>query len=136
MSLGDSGVFTALTKLNDDTTTFMYNGQEYTPGNFEKNEYPGMVTAADAIAHSLHIATIPLAEMVGYNNVAALARSAGITNARGTPSVAIGTYNATPIDMAGAYTVFANSGVHLTPWMLASVRNANGDIVSDFSPDA
>jgi penicillin-binding protein 1B len=136
MSLGDEGVFTALTKLNDDTTTFMYNGQEYTPGNFEKNEYPGMVTAADAIAHSLNIATISLAEMVGYNNVASLARSAGITNARGTPSVAIGTYNATPIDMAGAYTVFANSGVHLTPWMLASVRNASGDIVSDFSPEA
>jgi penicillin-binding protein 1B len=136
MSLGDEGVFTALTKLNDDTTTFMFNGQEYTPGNFEKNEYPGMVTAADAIAHSLNIATISLAEMVGYSNVASLARSAGITNARGTPSVAIGTYNATPIDMAGAYTVFANSGVHLTPWMLASVRNANGDIVSDFSPEA
>jgi len=68
--------------------------------------------------------------------VAALARSAGVTNARGTPSVAIGTYSATPIDMAGAYTVFANNGVHLTPWMLASVRNTNGDIVSDFSPEA
>jgi penicillin-binding protein 1B len=38
--------------------------------------------------------------------------------------------------MAGAYSVFANNGVHLTPWMLASVRNANGDIVSDFSPEA
>ena len=62
--------------------------------------------------------------------------SAGITNARGTPSVAIGTYNATPIDMAGAYTVFANNGVHLKPWMLASVRNANGDIVADFAPEA
>ena len=74
--------------------------------------------------------------MVGFNNVAALARASGITNARGTPSVAIGTYNATPIDMAGAYSVFANNGVHLTPWMLASVRNANGDIVSDFSPEA
>jgi penicillin-binding protein 1B len=74
--------------------------------------------------------------MVGFGNVAALARSAGITSARGTPSVAIGTYSATPIDMAGAYTVFANNGVHLNPWMLASVRNANGDIVSDFSPEA
>ena len=62
--------------------------------------------------------------------------SAGIVNARGTPSVAIGTYNATPIDMAGAYTVFANNGVHLKPWMLASVRNANGDIVADFAPEA
>src|SRR3984885_6273681 len=136
LSLGDTGVFTALTKLNDDTTTFMYNGQAYTPGNFERGEYPGRVTAAQAIAHSLNIATISLGQMVGFDNVAALARSAGITNARGTPSVAIGTYSATPIDMAGAYTVFANGGVHLTPWMLASVRNASGDIVSDFSPDA
>ena len=74
--------------------------------------------------------------MVGFDNVASLARVSGIINARGTPSVAIGTYNATPIDMAGAYTVFANNGVHLTPWMLASVRNTNGDIVSDFSPEA
>jgi hypothetical protein len=38
--------------------------------------------------------------------------------------------------MAGAYTVFANNGVHLKPWMLASVRNANGDIVADFTPEA
>jgi penicillin-binding protein 1B len=95
-----------------------------------------MVTAAQAIAHSLNIATIDLAEQIGYENVAALARTAGIVNARGTPSVAIGTYNATPIDMAGAYTVFANNGVHLKPWMLASVRNANGDIVADFAPEA
>jgi penicillin-binding protein 1B len=133
---GGGGIFTALTPLNDDTTTFMYEGKPYTPGNFEKGEYPGMVTAVDAIDHSLNIATISLAQMVGFGNVAALARSAGITSARGTPSVAIGTYSATPIDMAGAYTVFANNGVHLTPWMLASVRNANGDIVSDFAPDA
>jgi penicillin-binding protein 1B len=135
MSLGDSGVFTALTQLNDDTTTFMYDGKPYTPGNFEKGEYPGMVTAAAAIAHSLNIATISLAQMVGFDNVASLARASGITSARGTPSVAIGTYSATPIDMAGAYTVFANNGVHLTPWMLASVRNTSGDIVSDFSSE-
>jgi penicillin-binding protein 1B len=38
--------------------------------------------------------------------------------------------------MAGAYTVFANGGVHLKPWMLASVRNANGDIVADYAPEA
>jgi penicillin-binding protein 1B len=136
MDLGSNGIFTALTKLNDDPHTFMFDGKPYDPGNFEKGEYPGMVTAATAIAHSLNIATIDLAEQVGYENVASLARSAGIVNARGTPSVAIGTYNATPIDMAGAYTVFANNGVHLKPWMLASVRNANGDIVADFAPEA
>ncbi|QHN04594.1 penicillin-binding protein [Granulicella sp. WH15] len=136
LTLGDGETFTALTRISDDPQDFGTNGQSYTPGNFEKGEYPGMVTAATAIEHSLNIATIALAQKVGYSNVAALARSAGITNARATPSVAIGTYSATPIDMAGAYTVFANNGVHLKPWMLASVRNPNGDIVADFAPEA
>jgi penicillin-binding protein 1B len=135
-SFDGGGPFTAITKLNDDPQDFGRNGQSYTPGNFERGEYPGMVTAADALAHSLNIATISLAQKVGYENVAALARSAGIVNARATPSVAIGTYNATPIDMAGAYTVFANGGVRLTPWTLASVRNTSGDIVADFAPVA
>ena len=135
-NLGSGGVFTALTKINDDPQDFGTNGQTYTPGNFVRGEYPGMVTASDALAHSLNIATISLAQMVGYDNVAALARSSGIVNARGTPSVAIGTYNATPLEMSGAYTIFANNGVHLKPWVLASVRNPQGDIVADFAPEA
>ena len=135
-NLDGNGVFTALTKLNDDPQDFSTNGKPYIPGNFVKDEYPGMVTASVAIEHSLNIATIALAQKVGYENVATLARSSGIVNARATPSMAIGTYNATPIDMAGAYTVFANGGVHLKPWMLASVRNADGDIVADFAPEA
>lgn len=135
-NLDGNGVFTALTKLNDDPTTFTFDGKAYTPGNFEHGEYPGMVTAVTAIAHSLNIATINLAQMVGFDNVASLARQAGIVNARGTPSVAIGTYSATPLDMAGAYTVFANNGVHLRPWLLSSVRNPNGDIIADYAPEA
>ena len=134
-SLGEEGVFTAVTKLNDDPQDFGTAGHSYTPGNFVRGEYPGMVTAATAIEHSLNIATIALAQKLGYENVAALARSAGITDVHPTPSLAIGTYSATPIDMAGAYTVFANGGVRLNPWMLASVRNNQGDIVSDFAPE-
>jgi len=136
MSLGGNGTFTALTRLNDDPQNFGSASQPYEPGNFEKGEFPGMVPAYQALAHSLNIATINLAQQIGYDTVAELARQAGIVSARGTPSVAIGTYNATPLDMAGAYTVFANNGVHLNPWMLASVRNMNGDVVSDFAPEA
>jgi penicillin-binding protein 1B len=135
-SLDGGGVFTALTRINDDPQDFGTGGRHYMPGNFERGEYPGMVTAADALAHSLNIATIALAQKVGYDNVASLAHAAGIVNAQPTPSMAIGTYNATPLDMAGAYTIFANYGVHLKPWFLSSVRNANGDIVSDFTPEA
>jgi penicillin-binding protein 1B len=135
-SLGESGVFTAATHLNDEAADYSDGaGGTYTPRNLISG-YRGNVIAAYALAHSLNAATIQLAQMVGFGNVAALARASGITSARGTPSVAIGTYSATPVDMAGAYTVFANGGVHLTPWMLASVRNANGDIVSDYAPEA
>lgn len=135
--LGNSGgVFTAITQLNDDPQEFGTDGKSYMPGNFVRGEYPGMVTAITALEHSLNIATISLAQQAGYGNVAALARSAGIVNARGTPSVAIGTYSATPLEMAGAYTVFANNGVHLDPWLLSSVRSMNGDIVADYAPQA
>jgi penicillin-binding protein 1B len=135
-ALGEGGVFTGITLLNDDPTTFMFQGKPYSPGNFVKGEYPGMVTAIDALDHSLNIATIALAQMVGFDNVAALARASGISSARGTPSVAIGTYSASPLDMIGAYTVFANNGVHIDPWLLASVRDSSGDVVADFSPQA
>jgi len=137
LSLGDGGVFTAVTVLHDEATTFSFdNGrQTYNPRN-KLSGYRGDVTAAYALAHSLNSATVSLGQQVGFENVATLARASGITGARGTPSVALGAYDATPLDMAGAYTVFANGGVHLNPWMLASVRNANGDIVSDFAPEA
>ena len=129
MSLGDGGVFTAVTPLNDDSQTF---GNGYRPNNFVRGEYPGMVPAVVALEHSLNIATVSLAQQVGFNNVAALARAAGISGAQGTPAVALGSYDATPLEMAGAYTVFANGGVHLNPWLLSSVRSTTGDIVSDF----
>ena len=79
-------------------------------------------------------ATISLASMVGFDRVATLARDAGIKSAQPTPSMAIGSYDATPLDMAGAYTVFANGGVHLDPWMLASVRTPTGDVITDYTP--
>ena len=71
-SLDESGVFTATTKINDDPQDFVYDGRSYTPDNFKHGEFPGMVTAADALANSLNIATIALAQKVGYGNVASL----------------------------------------------------------------
>jgi penicillin-binding protein 1B len=132
-----NGTFTAVTTLQDVATTFTFNNgrDTYAPGNY-KDEYHGSVTAIYALAHSLNNATISLGQQVGFENVARLARASGIVNARGTPAVSLGSYNATPTDMAGAYTVFANYGVHLDPWALASVRSINGDIVADFAPTA
>jgi penicillin-binding protein 1B len=81
---------------------------------------------------SLNNATVELAQMVGYGNVAALAREAGITRARGTPAVALGAYDATPLDVAGAYTMFSNYGARIEPWMLASVRTPTGEVMQNF----
>ncbi len=131
---GQDKPFTAVTMLNDEQTTYeIPNGKDYTPRNY-KDEYHGEVTAIYALAHSLNNATISLGAEVGFDNVAALAREAGIKRAQGTPSVAIGSYGATPLDMAGAYTVFANGGVYIAPWMLASVRTPTGDVITDFTP--
>ena len=133
--LPDGTPFTALTLLHDTPTTYSYDGQSYSPRNY-MGEYKGDVPAIYALAHSLNNATVSLGQQVGFGNVASLGRASGVAAARGTPAVSLGSYDATPIDMAGAYTVFANGGVHLTPWLLSSVRNTNGDVVADYTPDA
>jgi len=131
---GQDKLFSPVTILNDEQTTYGEGTPyEYTPRN-DANEYYGKVTARLALQRSLNNATIALASMVGFDRVAALARESGIKSAQATPSMAIGSYDATPLDMAGAYTVFANGGVHIDPWMLASVRTASGDVVEDYTP--
>jgi penicillin-binding protein 1B len=132
---GQDHLFSPVTMLPDQQTTYMVGDKEYNPRNFEGN-YHDEVTARYALQWSLNNATIGLASMVGFDRVAALARDAGVKSARGTPAMAIGAYDATPLEMAGAYTVFANGGVHLDPWMLASVRTANGDVMTDYTPNA
>jgi penicillin-binding protein 1B len=130
---GHEELFSPVTILSDEQTTYTSGPKDYTPRNFE-GEYHGEVTARFALQRSLNNATIGLASLVGFDRVASLARTAGIKSARATPAMAIGAYDATPLDMAGAYTIFANGGVHLDPWMLASVRSSDGDVISDYSP--
>jgi penicillin-binding protein 1B len=132
---GQQGVFTAVTMLNDADTTFEFdNGTvQYSLHNY-KHEQMGMITARTALMLSQNVATVALAQMVGFDNVAALAHQAGITSVQATPSMAIGTYDASPLQVAGAYTVFANNGLRIEPNMISSVRTADGDVVDDFSP--
>jgi penicillin-binding protein 1B len=131
---GQDKLFSPITQLNDQQTTYdTGTGPDYTPRNYH-GEYHDQVTARYALQRSLNNATIGLASLVGFDRVASLARDAGIKSARGTPSVAIGTYDATPLDMAGAYTIFANGGLHIDPWLLSSVRTPSGDVIQDYSP--
>jgi penicillin-binding protein 1B len=131
---GANPVFTPASMVTDQPSTFAYGDQIYEPRNY-KEEYHGDVTARYALAMSLNNATVKLAEEVGYDKVSDLAKAAGITSVKPTPAMALGSYDATPLDMAAAYTVFANAGLRLSAVMVNSVRNAAGDVVMDFKPD-
>lgn len=131
---GNPTVYTPASIVDDSPTTFTYEDKTYEPRNY-KEEYHGEVAAEYALAHSLNNATVKLAEAVGYDNVATLARAAGITSVRATPAMALGAYDATPLDMAGAYTVFANGGVRLSPIMMKAIHNPNGEVVDSFQTD-
>jgi len=131
---GGNPVLTPASIVPDQPTTFAYGDQIYEPRNY-KEEYHGDVTLRYALALSLNNATVKVAEETGYDKVADLAKTAGIASVKPTPAMALGAYDATPLDMTAAYTLFANSGVRLSPVLVNSVRNAAGDVVQDFKPD-
>ena len=131
---GSSTVLTPASTVMDAPTSFAYGDQIYEPRNY-KEEYHGEVTLRYALAMSLNNATVKVAEEVGYDKVADLAKSAGILSVKATPAMALGSYDASPLDMAGAYTAFANNGVRLSPILLRSVRNAKGDVIANYSTD-
>ncbi len=131
---GDANPITPASLIDDSPGTYTYGDQIYEPRNY-KDEYHGVVSARFALAQSLNNATVKLAEQVGYDKVAALARAAGIKSVQPTPAMALGAYDATPLDVAGAYTVFANAGVHVSPIFAASVRDVHGDIVDNFQTE-
>jgi penicillin-binding protein 1B len=89
---GDPESITPVTKLVDEPTTFWFDNKPYEPGNF-KDQYYGPVTLRQALAKSLNIPTVKLAEKAGYKRVAQLARDVGLGNdIKGTPAVALGSY--------------------------------------------
>ncbi len=120
--------------VDDSPTTFAFGDQIYEPRNY-REEYHGPVSARYALALSLNNATVKVAEQVGYDNVAELAKAAGISSVKATPAMALGAYDASPLEMAGAYTVFADGGTRISPLLVKSLRDAQGNVIEDFHPD-
>ena len=131
---GSQTVLTPASTVTDAPSSFAYGDQIYEPRNY-KEEYHGDVTLRYALAMSLNNATVKVAEEVGYDKVADLAKSAGIVSVKATPAMALGSYDASPLEMAGAYTAFANNGVRLSPILLRSVRNGKGDVIANYTTD-
>lgn len=126
---GSQPLITPATTLMDEPTTFEFGDQVYEPKNYE-GEYLGMVTVRQALAHSLNVATVRLAQMVGYEKIRDLALAAGLNkDIKATPAIALGAYEVTPVDLAGSYTIFSNSGTYEQPQSILMVNNADGQTI-------
>jgi penicillin-binding protein 1B len=134
--LSNSGqVITPATMINDEPTTFYFDGKPYEPSNFEHKFY-GNVSLRDALAHSLNVATVKLAEQTGYDTIVDLARRAGMNvEIHPTPAVALGAYEVTPLEIAGAYTIFDNHGVYSKPYFVSDIASDHGSIIFDNKPE-
>ncbi len=98
--------------VDDAPASWDSNGELWSPENYEQ-EYDGLITYRRALTMSRNLATIKVAERAGYEQVAALWKKigAGGTAPRPYPSIALGVFEASPLEMAMAYTVFPNMGL-------------------------
>ncbi|MBM3745188.1 MAG: PBP1A family penicillin-binding protein [Acidobacteria bacterium] len=126
---------TPATLLQDKPTTFWFDDKPYAPDNF-KSEFHGTVTLRQALAKSLNVPTVSVAEMVGYGAVEDLAKQAGMNlSIQPTPAIALGAYEVTPLEIAGAYTVFANGGVLSKPNFVSLIRDDSGNVIYQRRPE-
>jgi penicillin-binding protein 1B len=119
---------TPATVVEDAPAVFFFEDKEYIPTNYE-DDYVGMVTLRTALARSLNVATVKVAEMVGYDRVAELwSKKLGIgAPIQPYPAIALGSFEATPFELASAYNVIANGGLRVEPVTIlrvADLKNA------------
>jgi penicillin-binding protein 1B len=132
---GVQPIITPATTVDDEPTTFEFEGQPpYTPNNYGER-FMGTVTVRDALTNSLNVATVKVAELIGYGRVVQIARQMGLSaNIKPTPAVALGAYEMTPVDVAAGYTAFATLGTRAEPQFIRSVVNSDGEVLEKFAP--
>jgi penicillin-binding protein 1B len=115
---------TPATVVEDAPAVFFYEDKEYIPTNYE-DEYHGMVTLRHALAMSMNVATVKVAEMIGYGKVASLwSDKLGIgAPIQPYPAIALGSFEATPYELATAYNVLANDGLKVEPVTILQVAD-------------
>jgi penicillin-binding protein 1B len=110
MAAEGRGDVTPATIEVDEPTVFKDGENDYVPSNYQ-NEYDGPITLRRALALSRNIVAIRVAERTGYAQVADLWERVGVgTPAKPYPSIALGVFEASPLEMATAYTIFTNGG--------------------------
>jgi penicillin-binding protein 1A len=116
--------------LDDDSLSVdTEGGPAYEPTNYD-DEFRGRMTAREALAHSRNVPAVRLAQEVGTQNVVRFARSAGLDgDIPSTPSMALGTLVASPLELATAYSAFAALGRGAEPRLIERVETAGGRVI-------
>ena len=128
----DAGLFSPATVLDDHPITRRFDGTTWTPRNYD-GRFVGDITVRRAIETSRNIPAVHMAEQVGPSRLQRFARRAGLSQATHLPSAALGGYPVTPMELAGAYTVFG-TGVARSPQVVSSLSRADGEVLVSFPP--
>src|SRR6185503_4994537 len=124
-------VITPATTYMDEPKTFTFDNQEYSPGNFGDTYSHQPVTLRDGLVHSLNVVTVDVAMEVTIGRVMNLAAKAGLPKPpRAYPAMALGTSEATPLQIASAYTAFANLGSRTTPIAINRITTGEGTTIA------
>lgn len=125
---------TPATLVDDEQTTFTYEDKQWTPSNYE-DEYDGPITLRRAIAMSRNVATIRVAELTGFGAIADLWKRVGTSTVpRPYPSITLGVFEATPMEIAMAYTVFPNGGELRPIRALTRITNGSAEVPVQSDP--
>jgi penicillin-binding protein 1B len=131
-----SRVFTAATTFKDERKVFTYGRETYSPSNFGDVFTNKEMTLRDALVKSKNVITVELAMELNIGKVMNLAHKFGLPKVeKAYPSMALGTAEATPLQVATAYTVLANLGDRVTPKPVNMITTGDGRIVSKPNPD-
>jgi penicillin-binding protein 1A len=101
----------------------------YSPRNYHRRYY-GILTLRRALELSVNVTSVKLLDLVGVGRVIDLAKRCGVTSPLPPyPSLALGSADLVPMELAAAYAAFANQGVWVKPYWIDEVRRRNGAVL-------
>jgi len=112
-----------LSTYTDTPQTFQYGNAVYSPANYGKSYSMHDVIMREGLIRSLNVVTVELAMQVGLASVANTAARFGLPRPEPYPSMALGTTEVTPLQVAAAYAAFANGGKIVQPMVITGVMD-------------
>ncbi len=111
-----------LQMFTDAPREFVYDKtRTYRPSNYGGGYSMRDVTMREGLVKSLNVVTVDIAMKTGLARTASVAERFGLTRPERYPSLALGTTEVTPLQLAGAYASFVNGGRKITPRVITTV---------------